>query len=153
MHSTINHHYQFPSHAHNFRPALWRHIHTHRERKHPTKNMHFSQLVQWPIIACALVNFSANNESETNRVTLHNFYLQMVRLWVFLVVFTTVTVCLPRESHFNYKEVIRLSLLFYKAQRSGDLRGDDEVPWRGDSALEDKGENGEDLTGGYYDGW
>lgn len=73
----------------------------------------------------------------------------MVRLWVFLAFFTTIAVCLPRD---NYKEVIRLSLLFYKAQRSGELGGDEEVPWRGDSALQDKGQNGEDLTGGYYDG-
>jgi hypothetical protein len=28
----------------------------------------------------------------------------------------------------------------------------DQVTWRKDSALNDKGELGEDLTGGYYDG-
>lgn len=76
----------------------------------------------------------------------------MVRLWGFFAFFTTIAVCLPRDSSFNYKEVIRLSLLFYKAQRSGHLNGDTEIPWRGDSALEDRGPNGEDLTGGYYDG-
>jgi endoglucanase len=27
------------------------------------------------------------------------------------------------------------------------------VKWRKDSALNDKGNNGEDLTGGYYDGF
>ena len=26
------------------------------------------------------------------------------------------------------------------------------VKWRKDSALDDRGKNGEDLTGGYYDG-
>lgn len=51
----------------------------------------------------------------------------------------------------DYKEVLRLSLLFYKAQRSGYLP-DRDIPWRENSALEDKGQNGEDLTGGYYDG-
>lgn len=56
-----------------------------------------------------------------------------------------------KEAGEKYKEVLRLSLLFYKAQRSGYLP-DNDVPWRKNSALEDKGQNGEDLTGGYYDG-
>lgn len=76
----------------------------------------------------------------------------MFRLSIVLVLFAASASCLPRDSNFNYKEVIRLSLLFYKAQRSGDLDGDNEVPWRGNSALQDRGQNGEDLTGGYYDG-
>ena len=44
------------------------------------------------------------------------------------------------------------SILFYEAQRSGDLPNDNRVSWRGDSALSDTGEFGEDLTGGWYDG-
>lgn len=76
----------------------------------------------------------------------------MVRCWFFFLLSTSIVLGLPRDSNFNYKEVIRLSLLFYKAQRSGRLNGDMEIPWRGDSALMDKGQNGEDLTGGYYDG-
>jgi hypothetical protein len=48
--------------------------------------------------------------------------------------------------------VLRDSLLFYEAQRSGKLPPDQKVTWRKDSALNDKGQNGEDLTGGYYDG-
>ena len=52
----------------------------------------------------------------------------------------------------DYGEVLRLSLLFYEAQRSGDLPEDNRIPWRGDSSLGDKGEKGEDLTGGYHDG-
>ncbi|KAJ8949207.1 hypothetical protein NQ318_021700 [Aromia moschata] len=52
----------------------------------------------------------------------------------------------------NYKEALRLSLLFYESQRSGKLPTNKRIEWRGDSALEDKGINGEDLTGGYYDG-
>ncbi|XP_050459002.1 endoglucanase A-like [Cataglyphis hispanica] len=51
----------------------------------------------------------------------------------------------------NYSEVLNLSLLFYEAQRSGKLPKDNRIPWRGDSALNDRGSNGEDLTGGYYD--
>merc|ERR1711971_417700 len=51
----------------------------------------------------------------------------------------------------NYGEALRLSLLFYEAQRSGELPSDNRVPWRGDSSLGDIGNNGEDLTGGYHD--
>nr|AMH40371.1 glycoside hydrolase family 9 [Medauroidea extradentata] len=52
---------------------------------------------------------------------------------------------------FDYKEVLGKSLLFYEAQRSGKLPADQRVKWRHDSALNDKGVHGEDLTGGYYD--
>ena len=43
-------------------------------------------------------------------------------------------------------------MLFYEAQRSGKLPANQRVTWRKDSALNDKGNKGEDLTGGYYDG-
>lgn len=52
----------------------------------------------------------------------------------------------------DYNQVLKLSLLFYEAQRSGKLPENNRIPWRGDSALLDQGINGEDLTGGYYDG-
>ncbi|XP_077288531.1 endoglucanase E-4-like isoform X2 [Arctopsyche grandis] len=55
------------------------------------------------------------------------------------------------NSKYDYEEALRMSLLFYEAQRSGKLPEDNRIPWRGDSALEDRGLNGEDLTGGYYD--
>lgn len=55
------------------------------------------------------------------------------------------------EQRYNYGKVLELSLLFYEAQRSGRLPADNRIPWRGDSALNDRGQNGEDLTGGYYD--
>ena len=45
-----------------------------------------------------------------------------------------------------------MSMLFYEAQISGKLPATQRVTWRKDSALNDKGNNGEDLTGGYYDG-
>jgi hypothetical protein len=54
-------------------------------------------------------------------------------------------------SDYNYSQVLELSLLFYEAQRSGKLPIDNRIPWRGDSALGDRGQSGEDLTGGYYD--
>lgn len=44
------------------------------------------------------------------------------------------------------------SIMFYEAQRSGKLPADNRISWRGDSSLLDQGDNGEDLTGGWYDG-
>lgn len=58
----------------------------------------------------------------------------------------------PIEDENDYARVLELSLLFYEAQRSGKLPKNNRIPWRGDSALNDHGLNGEDLTGGYYDG-
>ncbi|KAK7093280.1 uncharacterized protein [Littorina saxatilis] len=54
-------------------------------------------------------------------------------------------------SKYNYDELLMKSILFYEAQRSGKLPANNRIPWRGDSALGDKGANGEDLTGGWYD--
>jgi hypothetical protein len=53
---------------------------------------------------------------------------------------------------YDYNEVLHASLLFYEAQRSGKLPDDNRIKWRSDSMLEDKGNDGEDLTGGYFDG-
>ncbi|XP_060533137.1 endoglucanase E-4-like [Cylas formicarius] len=52
----------------------------------------------------------------------------------------------------DYRLAIKYSLLFYEAQRSGKLPPDNRIKWRGDSATNDAGANGEDLSGGYYDG-
>lgn len=52
---------------------------------------------------------------------------------------------------FDYDAVLHDSILFYEAQRSGKLPSSNRVPWRKDSALGDRGDNGEDLTGGWYD--
>eukprot|EP00095_Tigriopus_kingsejongensis_P011273 maker-scaffold14_size734282-snap-gene-0.11 protein:Tk11273 transcript:maker-scaffold14_size734282-snap-gene-0.11-mRNA-1 annotation:"NwEG" len=51
----------------------------------------------------------------------------------------------------DYNRAMELSLLFYEAQRSGYLPSDQRVTWRKDSFLGDQGNNGEDLTGGYFD--
>lgn len=55
---------------------------------------------------------------------------------------------------FDYNEVIKKSIWFYRAQRSGKLPkvANDPVPWRGDSALYDGDDVNVDLTGGWYDG-
>lgn len=67
---------------------------------------------------------------------------------VVLAVFVLVSVA----RCYDYDKVLRLSLMFYEAQRSGHLPADNRIPWRADSATTDKGQNGEDLSGGYYDG-
>nr|CAD7401063.1 unnamed protein product [Timema poppensis] len=59
--------------------------------------------------------------------------------------------CIAFSACYDYKLALQDSLLFYEAQRSGKLPADQKVTWRKDSALNDKGNNGEDLTGGYYD--
>jgi len=57
----------------------------------------------------------------------------------------------PQQGAFNYGEALQKSILFYYAQRSGDLPDTNPLPWRGDSALNDGSDVGRDLTGGYYD--
>jgi hypothetical protein len=57
----------------------------------------------------------------------------------------------PQQGAFNYGEALQKSILFYEAQRSGDLPTSNRVSWRGDSALNDGADVGRDLTGGYYD--
>ncbi|ESO84370.1 hypothetical protein LOTGIDRAFT_132347 [Lottia gigantea] len=52
---------------------------------------------------------------------------------------------------YNYDDILRKSILFYEAQRSGKLPGNNRIPWRGDSGLEDGSDVGLDLTGGWYD--
>ena len=52
---------------------------------------------------------------------------------------------------YDYAGAIRASLLFYEAQRAGKLPANNRISWRGDSMMNDKGQNGEDLTGGYFD--
>nr|AMH40366.1 glycoside hydrolase family 9 [Medauroidea extradentata] len=68
-----------------------------------------------------------------------------------LVLAVALQVFISNTECYNYKEVVQKSLLFYEAQRSGKLPADQRVKWRKDSALNDKGVHGEDLTGGYYD--
>nr|AGP76409.1 endo-beta-1,4-glucanase 2 [Hospitalitermes bicolor] len=67
---------------------------------------------------------------------------------VFLCLLSALALC---HAACDYTEVLRDSLLFYQAQRSGRLPGDQKVTWRKDSALNDQGQQGQDLTGGYFD--
>nr|AGP76398.1 endo-beta-1,4-glucanase 1 [Amitermes foreli] len=67
---------------------------------------------------------------------------------VFFCLLSALALC---QTAYHYKQVLRHSLLFYEAQRSGRLPQDQKVTWRKDSALNDQGEQGQDLTGGYFD--
>ena len=52
---------------------------------------------------------------------------------------------------FAYGEVLQKSLLFFEANRTGELPEDQRLKWRSDSTLNDGADVGRDLTGGYYD--
>ena len=57
----------------------------------------------------------------------------------------------PSGWEYDYYDVLHKSILFFEAQRSGDLPDDNRIDWRGDSALNDGQDVGVDLTGGWYD--
>jgi hypothetical protein len=55
---------------------------------------------------------------------------------------------------YPYATILGDSLLFYEAQRSGNLStmpGGNRIPWRGDQLLDDGSDVGLDLSGGYYE--
>ncbi|KAH7840208.1 hypothetical protein Vadar_014172 [Vaccinium darrowii] len=51
----------------------------------------------------------------------------------------------------DYGKALTQSILFFEAQRSGNLPSTQRVQWRGNSGLNDGKANGVDLVGGYYD--
>ena len=54
---------------------------------------------------------------------------------------------------YDYPDALHKSILFYEAQRSGDLdEQTNRIEWRGDSMMNDGSDVGRDLTGGWYDG-
>lgn len=54
----------------------------------------------------------------------------------------------------DYPRAIELSMHFYNAQRSGDFEEpvDSLISWIRSSGLDDRGWDGTDLTGGWYNG-
>jgi len=70
----------------------------------------------------------------------------------FLKIIKQLMIIITFSGQYDYDEVIRKSILFYEAQRSGKLPANNRIPYRGDSALGDKGLSNEDLSGGWYDG-
>ncbi|XP_055879857.1 endoglucanase A-like [Biomphalaria glabrata] len=55
-------------------------------------------------------------------------------------------------SKYNYNDVLFKSILFYEAQRTGKLPATNRLPYRNNSLVGDKGDGGEDLSGGYFVG-
>lgn len=51
----------------------------------------------------------------------------------------------------DYGQALSKGILFYEAQRSGYLPGNQRVTWRSNSGLQDGKTIGVDLVGGYYD--
>lgn len=52
---------------------------------------------------------------------------------------TTTAPTTASPTAYNYDLLLHKSILFYEAQRSGTLPNTNRIPWRGDSALGDKG--------------
>ncbi|OWF45590.1 endoglucanase 13-like [Mizuhopecten yessoensis] len=55
------------------------------------------------------------------------------------------------STKYDYGNALGLSILFYDAQRSGRLPGNNPIPWRSNSATGDGSDVGTDLSGGWYD--
>ncbi|XP_028756044.1 endoglucanase 1-like [Neltuma alba] len=51
----------------------------------------------------------------------------------------------------QYRDALQKSILFFEGQRSGKLPSNQNLTWRGDSALSDGSPYHVDLVGGYYD--
>ncbi|KAM4072423.1 hypothetical protein ACB094_11G137200 [Castanea mollissima] len=72
------------------------------------------------------------------------------------IIFVLVSLCFFLLVHgdgftsIDYAEALNKSLLYYEAQRSGELPIHQRVEWRAYSALSDGREAGVDLEGGYY---
>lgn len=72
--------------------------------------------------------------------------------WLLITSVLALTGPLSGQPAFNYAEALQKSMFFYEAQQSGVLPESNRVTWRGDSALDDGGDVGVDLIGGWYDG-
>ncbi|XP_076919121.1 endoglucanase 5-like [Bidens hawaiensis] len=69
---------------------------------------------------------------------------------VFATLISVITV-IDVSLGFDYMQAVDKSLLFFEAQRSGKLPGNQRVKWRGDSGLHDGYQQNVNLVGGYYD--
>lgn len=74
----------------------------------------------------------------------------MASLLVLLLLGALTHACLG-QIDYDYTSLIGLSNTFYKIQRQGRLP-DNDVPWRGDTFLDDGQDIGVDLSGGHFDG-
>ena len=67
-------------------------------------------------------------------------------LTTFTLVAIVVIIWLVLPNEYDWKDLLRSSLSFYDAQKSGPLPASNPISWRGDSGLRDG------VVGGYYDG-
>ncbi len=74
-------------------------------------------------------------------------------LTLFAYVPETQSASSPRtgDSYYKYGEAMQKAILFYKANRLGDLPDDYILPYRADAAMDDGKDVGLDLTGGWAD--
>jgi Glycosyl hydrolase family 9/FG-GAP-like repeat len=94
----------------------------------------FSNLVRGNILTSSeLIQLKAENDTAIIQIDGQNITVQQ------------------SNTNFDYGDALTKSVLFYEAQRSGQLPPTNRVPWRGNSALTDGSDVGIDLTGGYYD--
>ncbi|KAL2939094.1 Endoglucanase 5 [Bienertia sinuspersici] len=77
--------------------------------------------------------------------------LVALQLFCMLTSPPTIMVAAKPTTTFDYGDALDKSLLFFEAQRSGYLPGNQRVKWRADSGLKDGFSEQVDLVGGYYD--
>ncbi|XP_042067167.1 endoglucanase 13-like [Salvia splendens] len=75
----------------------------------------------------------------------------MSKLYLFLAFGFSFVVQIQNSVSLDYGAALTKSLLFFEAQRSGNLPSNQRIKWRGDSALNDGNDAGMNLVGGYYD--
>mgnify|MGYP002715775794 FL=1 len=80
------------------------------------------------------------------------FFQMKILMGIKIGIFVILTCTAFASNNYDYDKALELSLLFYEAQRSGYLPPDNRISWRQNSGLNDSSPNGDDLTGGYYDG-
>ncbi|XP_078657278.1 endoglucanase E-4-like [Branchiostoma floridae x Branchiostoma belcheri] len=64
---------------------------------------------------------------------------------------TTVGVVPPVVGAYDYVDALHKSILFYEAQRAGNLPGNNRIPWRRSCCQGDGQDVGLDLSGGWFD--
>ncbi|KAK3892282.1 hypothetical protein Pcinc_003903 [Petrolisthes cinctipes] len=96
-------------------------------------------------------DYEATTTTNTHQSTTTN----TEQLTTTLTASSTTTCNCTLNTKYDYDEVLHKSLLFYEAQRSGDLPTSQRVTWRRDSATDDAldadTQQQMDLEGGYYD--
>lgn len=106
--------------------------------------------VIWAAYNTLTLAFYAYYLRREQRKSEKHMLLGLIAPVLFIACMVAVGLRFPTNSY-DFGEVLSKSLLFYEAQRSGELPPDNRIPWRGDSALGDVTLDGKSLTGGYYD--